>query len=125
MKTIKFELTTGINAGYGHNNEEREASLIVGELYQQVAEKMFDQTGVYVSAVIRDTKTLYSTSWGCPFAGEITITISGVANPLFCSDMEQYKETVLLIAKELKTLLSQSTVAVEFYEVSDFVYLAD
>lgn len=56
-----FEITLGINKGYGHNNEcvtDFEAD------YQAIATDIYKRTGVYVSAVIIPAKVVYNVDWG-------------------------------------------------------------
>lgn len=115
MKTVKFVSTIGIMEGYGHNNNGETKDF--NSLYQEVAKKIFQETNIYISAVSVQSKTLYNTEWGCPKGGEDTYTISGVANPEFITDMEQYKETVRKVILKLKEELKQSTVTLEFIEV--------
>lgn len=55
-----FEITIGINKGYGHNNEyvtDFEAD------YQAIATDIYKRTGVYVSAVIIPAKVVYNVDW--------------------------------------------------------------
>lgn len=123
MKTLKFEIVTGINEGYGHENEEANGVLLVSKAWQFLAEKVMHETGLYISAVASQSKTIYNTDWGCPVGGEDTITITGIANPEFVKDLDQWKQVVLVVARQLKDELKQSTLTVEFTEVEDFVYL--
>ena len=123
MKTIKFEITTGINEGYFHENENRNGEQIVGELWQKIALNIYNSTEIYISSNISPSKTVYNTEWGCPKGGEDTVNINGTANPEFVKDLEQWKSVVLEIAKKLKTELKQSTMTVEFKNIDDFIYL--
>ncbi|APF25339.1 hypothetical protein [Clostridium sporogenes] len=122
-KTIKFEIVTGINEGYFHKNKNKDGVQVVGEVWQKIALEVFKDRGIYISSVINSSKTVYNTEWGCPEGGEDTVTITSTANPEFVQSLEQWKEAVIEIAKNLKNELKQSTMTVEFKEISDFIYL--
>jgi len=125
-KTIKFSAVIGVNAGYGHNNEgEQDAVSIVGKVWQDAAKEVFSADGVYISAVCEPSKTVYNTDWGCPVGGELTVAVYSTANPAFVQDIEAWKQAVIRVVKIVKTQLHQSTVAIEFCEVNDFIYLTD
>ena len=126
MATVKFSATIGVVAGYGHENEvAKPADAIVAEAWQKAAAAVFADTGIYISAVVEPSKVVYHTDWGCPVGGEVAATVSSTANPAFVQDLAAWKKAVLSVVKLVKSELQQSTVAVEFASVDDFVYLAD
>jgi hypothetical protein len=101
-----FEITLGINKGYGHNNEcvtDFEAD------YQAIATAIYKQTDVYVSSVIIPAKVVYNVDWGCPTDGENVYVIKGVNNTQFVKPAD-YKEAVMLLIEKLATTFEQSTV---------------
>ena len=73
-----FEITIGINKGYGHNNE---STVDFEANYQIIATDIYNQTGVYVSGVITPAKVVYNVNWGCPMDGEDVYVIKDVKNP--------------------------------------------
>lgn len=112
-----FEITLGINKGYGHNNEcitDFEAD------YQAIATDIYKRTGVYVSAVIIPAKVVYNVDWGCPADGEDVYVIKGVNNTQFVKPTD-YKEAVMLLIEKLATTFEQSTVTTTWSTV-EFVY---
>lgn len=112
-----FEITLGINKGYGHNNEyvtDFEAD------YQAIATAIYKQTGVYVSSVIIPAKVVYNVDWGCPADGEDIYVIKGVNNTQFVKPAD-YKEAVMLLIEKLATTFEQSTVTTTWSTV-EFVY---
>jgi hypothetical protein len=112
-----FEITLGINKGYGHNNEcvtDFEAD------YQAIATDIYKRTGVYVSAVITPAKVVYNVDWGCPDDGEDVYIIKGVNNTQFVKPTD-YKEAVMLLIENLATVFEQSTVTTTWSTV-EFVY---
>ena len=101
-----FEITLGINKGYGHNNEcvtDFEAD------YQAIATDIYKQTGVYISAVIIPAKVVYNVDWGCPADGEDVYVIKGVNNTQFVKPAD-YKKAVTKLIEKLATTFEQSTV---------------
>lgn len=112
-----FEITIGINKGYGHNNE----SVIDFEAdYQAIATDIYKRTGVYVSAVIVPAKVVYNVNWGCPDDGEDVYIIKGVNNPQF-TEPNKYKDAVTKLIEKLATAFEQSTVTTTWSTV-DMVY---
>lgn len=120
--TKKFEIVTGINEGYFHNNEKKQGMEIVGVLWQKLALEEFNQSEMYISAIVSNSITVYNENWGCPKGGEQTVVITGVANPDFIKDLNKWTESVKRIAIRLKEELKQSTITVEFKE-TDLLYL--
>lgn len=101
-----FEITLGINKGYGHNNEcitDFEAD------YQAIASAIYKQTGIYVSGVIIPAKVVYNVDWGCPADGENVYIIKGVNNTQFVKPAD-YKKAVTKLIEKLATTFEQSTV---------------
>ena len=76
-----------------------------------------NNSGIYVSAVINESKSLYNTDWGCPIGGEPTYTLEGSRNPQFCTDEEQWKESVRRVVTAVKGRFNQSTITLNFREV--------
>lgn len=112
-----FEITIGINKGYGHNNE----SVIDFEAnYQAIATYIYSQTGVYVSGVILPAKVVYNVDLGCPMDGEDVYVIKGVNNPQFTKP-SKYKDAVTRLIEKLATTFEQSTVTTTWSTV-DMVY---
>jgi len=131
-KTISFSATLGINQGYGHGNKmswlkrllmpwSESAMKIVAREWQKAAAEVHTESGVYVGAVIKDSKTVYHTDWGCPAGGEATAEISGTCNPAY-TVLEAYKAAVLSCLEKCAKALGQSTTQVVFTE-GDIAYL--
>ena len=122
MKSVEFEVSLGINAGYGHGNENQFDSDRLGTAYQEEAAQVMAETGVYVSATMIDGKALYHTDWGCPVGGEVVAVFEGVLNPQFAKEGD-WKAAVEILAARLKKRFRQTTVMVVFREV-EISYLA-
>lgn len=121
-KTLRFEIVTGINKGYFHTNSQSESLDLVGEIWQKIAKEEFEKNNIYISAVIKPSKTIYNEEWGCPQKGEETVVLTGVANKEFVYDVEKWKDTVIKLAKELKKQLKQSTLTCEFIETELYYF---
>ena len=76
-KTLRFEIVTGINKGYFHTNSQSESLDLVGEIWQKIAKEEFEKNNIYISAVIKPSKTIYNEEWGCPQKGEETVVLTG------------------------------------------------
>lgn len=115
-KTLRFEIVTGVNKGYFHNNTESESLDLIGNIWSEIAQQEYELTGIYVSAVIKPSKTIYNEAWGCPKGGEETVTLTGVANKEFVTDIQKWKTTVIKLAAKLKNELKQNTLTCEFID---------
>ena len=124
MKTLNCIIVTGVNKGYFHNNEKEVTEKEMGILWQEIALEQFNKTNIYISAVIQKSITIYKEDWGCPKGGENTFTISLTANPEFIKDLDKWKQVAINCAKELKNILKQTTMTIEFKE-ADLIYLKE
>ena len=127
MKSRKFLIVAGVEAGYGHDVAgvaSDEAVNKVAALWQQLAAEEFEESGIYIAAVVKPAAVVYHADWGCPVGGEAVVELAGAANPQFTKDLDEWQEAVIRLAKKLKVKLKQSTLSIEFSEI-DFVYLAD
>ena len=112
QKSVKWFISLGVNSGYELENQQlKPVEEIVGR-YQKIADLVNEKTGVYISAVITPSRTIYKGEWGCPVGGEYTYTLSGSCNPAF-SDVEKFKEALLLLVRELRHEFDQSTLLLE------------
>lgn len=123
-KTLKFEIITGVNKGYFHENKNIDNLYMVSRLWQKLANEQFNSTGIYISASVMECKTVYRERWGCPKGGEDTIRIIGTLNLNFAHDIRMWKLQVLNLAKKLKESLQQSTLSCEFSKV-EMCYFKD
>ena len=121
MKTDEFSATIGVVSGYLGEECLKEIKKIgkleLAKVWQVEAKKEMDTSGIYVSAVINYSHSLYSTDWGCPIGGEPTYTLEGSRNPEFCKDSECWKNSVRNIVKAVKNHFNQSTVTLNFRTV--------
>lgn len=124
MKTTKFTATLWVCEWYGHDNDtwSKTAKGIVGKVRQDMAEKVFADTGIYVSAWVTDSNMVYSKNRWCPEWWEKVAEISGTRNPEFCKDVEKWKQAVIDVLTLAKDELKQTTSQVEFSDV-DMVYI--
>ncbi|MCR5722453.1 MAG: hypothetical protein K6G72_08940 [Lachnospiraceae bacterium] len=111
-KACKWTITVGVNSGYDLDRQQVLKMEEVISRYKKVAEIVETSTGVYISAVINESRTIYKDEWGCPKGGEYTYTLSGCSNPFF-SDEKEYKEALISLTKELRKEFGQTTVLLE------------
>ena len=128
MKTINFSAEVGVNEGYDSSNNHKQSKNIeeLGVLFQNLQDEVQEETGIYISTVISGpNRTIYKNEWGCPNGGELTFNISGLANPQFVDDENEWKKASLLLMDKARTELKQSTISVVFnsQDGPDFYYL--
>ncbi len=113
-KTSSETWTLSIGAIPGYELEGKQPMDIqtASEVFRSCAERVFCDTGVYVSAVIADCRMLYRSEWGCPQGGECGFLFRGTRNPLF-TEQEPYHDALLKLVRELKKELKQSAVYLE------------
>jgi hypothetical protein len=133
MLTSQFTFNVGVNAGYSHNNERLDPVSIVSRVWQEEADKVFAEDGIYVGAVAQFSKTLYAIAWGCPDGGEDTVVLTGLLNPHFLPDSDKgvlgvydqaerkWQEAVRKVTKAVATELEQTTAYLSFQKI-DFWY---
>ena len=115
MKSIEIKASIGLNEGYNNNllQHSNYNFYLFSKYLQELIDKTFDETGIYVSFVIDRNSIIYSENCGCPKYFEPTYTLSTVANPNFV-DINKYKEVVIKLLKEIKKYYKQSTITIIF-----------
>ncbi len=125
MKATKFTATLWVNAGYNHSNQNEESAIdIISKIWQDNAKKIFDLSGIYISASVKEARAVYHTDRWCPEWGEEIAEISGTRNPEFMQDTEKYKQMVLNVLSLCQKQLNQTTAQVEFNDI-EFIYLKE
>ena len=120
-KTDRFEVVIGVNEGYFHNNE---TTTNIYELWKKYANEIEQKHGIYISALISESKVVYKDEWGCPKGdGELIYRITGERNTKFIKNSDKYKyaleDLMELLAKKLKQTtftISWSEVELGYYE---------
>lgn len=123
VKSVACQIVCGVFEGYGSHTAKEIDMVAVAETIKNLATKVMDETGIYVSGTMLQAKTLYHNDWGCPLGGESTFVFCGSANPQF-TNVEQYRNAVLKLASLMKKEFQQSTLTVEFKEI-ELAYLTD
>lgn len=122
MKTEKYIAVVGVNPGYNGVNSNGDASGTVAAVWQKAAREEFENSGIYVSAVVSAAKTVYNVDWGCPIGGEETAVVTVTRNSEFTKDADKFRAAVFAVVKTVKAELKQSTVTVE-ETATDLTYL--
>jgi len=119
--SIRWVCTAGVNRGYDLSNQEEMPIEAITSLYQKIAAQVYDETGVYISAVITPSRIVYHSEWGCPEEGEISYTFSGSCNTEFTT-VDKYKNALMCVMQKLKEALQQVTLLLEIVP-AQLVYL--
>lgn len=112
FETIKWSMAIGTNEGYNSENPLYKSLDEVVKIISKIADDVMNETDIYISTVVNDSRVIYKTEWGCPIDGEKTISISGICNDKF-ANVNDYLESLKLFTKKLKEELKQSTVSLE------------
>lgn len=120
-KTEAWQLSLGTTPGYALDGQRPLPEADFARLYQEEAEAVFAETGVFVTAVMQPARMLYRNEWGCPPEGEFGYALHGVRNPRF-TEREPFLQALEQLTERLKTRLGQAAVHLEVYETS-LVYL--
>jgi hypothetical protein len=120
MITEQFTIVMGVTPGYHHENQN--ADTVFARRVMRVADEVFANTGVYLSAVITPAVVTYRTEWGCPETGEKVYQLTGVRNNKFIPDAAEWNRAVHMFASELRREFAQTTASLTFTDV-DFHYV--
>lgn len=89
--TITMSATFGINKGYFHQNE---SNVDFTSILQDTIIEVFDETGVYLSFVVHETKTVY--------------------NEEYEDDTGKWMKASILLVNKMKEKLEQEVVYIQF-----------
>ena len=107
-----FELILGYIPGYDQEELERKSEYDSIErfnaLYYQIAEKIYRENDVFVTALINKSRVIYP---GC-IEGEKVYCIRGSRNPEFTEEKAKYKNAVVKLARILASELGQQTFSI-------------
>lgn len=113
----KFELVIGYVEGYDEENiqkkNEYEALHKFNSLYHEIAKKVWEEDGTFVTALIKKARVVYP---GC-LRGEEVYIIEGTRNSEFTPDKAKYKNAVNRVSRILATILKQTTYSITWSTV--------
>lgn len=113
-----FQLVIGYIAGYNREELERKNEFDdiekFNSLYYQIAQKVFEENGVFVTAFTYKSRVLYP---DCPEGGEKVYVIEGARNSYFTKDKAKYKNAVNRLARILASELEQTTYSIVWQDV--------
>jgi hypothetical protein len=132
MNNNTFTATFGLVPGYFVSQQDGADIHTFDVLWQTYMQKEYDESGIVISVVVNESKTVYPVAFKCPLGGEDTVTVSGVYNPayrqplpsLYNDDLTKWRAAVLRVISAVKAALKQTTVTVIFSE-SQVLYLKD
>ena len=112
-QTEGFELVLGYIPGYNQEQLERKNEFDsierLNSLYYQIAQEVYDKSGVFVTVLTYKARVLYP---GAPVGGERVYCIKGSRNEEFTPDKEKYRKAVNEVARILANILQQSTYSI-------------
>ena len=113
-----FQLVIGYIAGYNREELERKNEFDdiekFNSLYYQIAQKVFEENGVFVTAFTYKSRVLYP---DCPEGGEKVYIIEGSRNSYFTKDKVKYKNAVNRVSRILASELNQTTFSITWNDV--------
>lgn len=120
-----FRATFGVAPGYGEQAETKSQALglpaisMVAEAWNVAALEVEKAYGLYIPAVLNESRTIYKLEWGCPPGGEVTVTVTGCYNLVHNSayDLLFWQHSVRRTVEVTKELLKQTTVTLEWFEI--------
>ena len=115
--TFSWRFTIGTNKGYKLTEQVERPISKVCEEFQNVSKSVEKETGVIITAVIHEARTVYPAKFGCPKEGEYSYTFSGTCNTSFAKK-EDYLVALKKVAKLMKEYYQQSTLLLEVYPSS-------
>lgn len=123
---LKFEVTFGVVAGYGHDNNGNvtDPAAIVATAWREALEAEFAYSGILVGATVSVGRVVYPADFGCPEDGEVVATVRGDANPKFVQPegLDGFRDAVIRVADATRIALQQERVQLSFADNSGFVY---
>lgn len=112
-ETEGFELVLGYIPGYSEeelkNQHQYDDIEKFNVLYYKVAEKVFKEDGVFVTALTNKSRVLYP---DCPEGGEKVYVIEGSRNSYFTKEPKKYRDAVNRLARILASELEQETYSI-------------
>jgi hypothetical protein len=124
MKTEKYILTIGINAGYKDDYKTQNNINIKDftKIAMRLAEEVYAEDLIYPSFVCNKARVGYREEWGCPEDGELVFVLTGVRNPKFIKSEKDFDVAWAHFALKLKKYFRQKTCTLE-KQVLNFEYL--
>ena len=126
---VGWSVAMGLLPGYGHGNVGGEVSLddrrvLLAASWARIMATVEAETGLLVSAVLTEGRTLYPTSLGCPDGGEAVVTLSGSSNPTRVGpdQFDAYVEAVEKAVHLLRETMEQNSVRIEFTRIARSSY---
>ena len=122
MNENTFTATFGLVPGYFVSQQPDADIRAFAILWQEAMQAELKQSGITVSVVLHETRTVYPVSYGCAPGGDTTITVGGIFNAayymlepgLLNDKLARWREAVLRVITYVKQALHQETVTVVF-----------
>ena len=113
-----FQLVLGYIRGYDREELKSENKYDdiekFNSLYYQIAQEVYDKSGVFVTALTFKSRVLYP---GAPEGGERVYVVQGSRNEKFTPDKEKYKNAAVKLARILASELEQETFSISWTDI--------
>lgn len=123
MKSLQCTATIGTTSGYYHNSgyayDKFHKAL---QEYLESKYETSDNNNKYISFVVIPSQTFYAKKYGCPNEGEHTCTLQAVANPVYVTDIEIWRDECMKYIWGIKETFKQTTVTVIFSECDVYYF---
>lgn len=112
FETIHWTVTLGTNPGFNLEDQKPMDYGELVELFQKLCEKEHENSRVWITGVITQTRLAYMHWQGCPYGGEYAYMLTGSCNTVFAA-VEDYIPALKRVIKELSDSLGQVTYTLE------------
>jgi len=117
-KALKWSIVLGTNPGYDSSVRSIMDETEFLTHVQDIADKVHEDTGLYISAVFFPASVIYKKEWGCPSDGEPVYILTGCVK-VNSENLETCRSSLFLFTEELRKKLRQCTVTLDITQ-TDF-----
>lgn len=112
FNTIHWTVTVGTNPGFSLEEQKLMDYGSFVEMFQRLCEEEHTESGIWITAVITQTRLAYMHKQGCPYGGEYAYMLTGSCNTEFAS-VDDYIPALKRVITRLGERLGQVTYTLE------------
>ena len=112
FNTIHWTVTVGTNPGFSLEEQKLMDYGSFVEMFQRLCEEEHTESGIWITAVITQTRLAYMHKQGCPYGGEYAYMLTGSCNTEFAS-VDDYIPALKRVITRLGEWLGQVTYTLE------------
>lgn len=118
-KALKWSIVIGTNPGYGSNIRSIMNETDFLNYVRDTADKVYENTGIYISTLVFPASVIYRKEWGCPLDGEPVFILTGCIKFDF-NNLENCRSALFLFTKDLRQKMGQCTVSLDITQTEFF-----